>query len=254
MKKEYETRIKPSYMQLRSIYLGADTLRDPNLRSGTVTVLLENDEEFSVEGTLNPQGYLSGMAKLYRHLKLQDGTVMVFSITDNGNIVVRAANAPQTGGEDKDLEPTLPPSVETTIFERKKLRHVHIEPFRPENLNNWEPETETDVYLAFGVLQEYTDFQYCCGASTTLLKKLGANYDDSAKPDAIVVDRTTGQYLMAEWKKHSSDYKGNHKPDDVDVLVCWHDNETDKSKLPRTVLELHSVAKTAASTVLLAEE
>ncbi len=33
------------------------------------------------------------------------------------------------------------------LFQSKKLKHIHIEPFRPENLNAWEPETESDIYL-----------------------------------------------------------------------------------------------------------
>ena len=137
-----------------------------------------------------------------------------------------------------------------TLFARDNYRHIHLEPFRPENLHTWEPETEADVYLAFGVLQEFTDFQYCCGASKAVLDKLGANYTDSSKPDAILIDRTTDEYLMAEWKKHSSDFKANHKKDDVDVLVCWNDNETQRDALPPQVLALHSVAKIAAQTAL----
>ncbi len=72
--------------------------------------------------------------------------------------------------------------------------------FRPESLDTWKPETETDVYVAFGVLHEFTDFKYCCGASKAILEKLGADYDGTAKPDAILIDRVTDEYLMAEWK------------------------------------------------------
>jgi hypothetical protein len=83
-----------------------------------------------------------------------------------------------------------------------------------------------------------------------MLDKLGAQYDHASKPDAILIDRTTDEYLMAEWKKYSADFKSNHKPGDVDVLVCWIDNENDRATLPGKVVALHSVAKTAAETAL----
>ena len=184
------------------------------------------------------------MARLYRRLGLQDGVKLELSVGEDGNIIIHFPGELEPGGE--PAIPT-PQSVEVkTVFSAKQFEHIHIEPFRPENLNNWEPETETDVYLAFGVLQEFTDFQYCCGVSQALLKRLGANYDESSKPDAILIDRTNDQYLMAEWKKYSSDFKANHKPEEVDVLVCWHDNELDRKKLPPRTLALRAVAKKAA--------
>lgn len=128
------------------------------------------------------------------------------------------------------------------------LAHIHIEPFRPENLNHWNPETETDVYMAFGVLQEFTDYRYCCGASADLLRRLGATYQ--TKPDAVLISRLDDHYLMAEWKMKSSDFKSNHLPSDVDVVVCWVDDEPDKSKLPPTTLALRDVARLAATEVM----
>ncbi len=251
MGEKYETTISPGYIELRSIYVGAAALKDEHLTPGNVVVLLENDDEFSVEGTLNRRGYLSGMAKLYRMLGLQDGSKLEFSVGDEGNIIIHSPKELEPGGE-----PAIPPPLPAeahTVFLAKQFKHIHIEPFRPENLNNWEPETETDVYLAFGVLQEFTDFQYCCGVSEALLKSLGANYGKASKPDAILIDRTNDQYLMAEWKKYSSDFKTNHKPEDVDVLVCWHDNEVDRKKLPPRTLALRTVAKKAAEIALAKE-
>ncbi|MBN1362703.1 MAG: hypothetical protein JW993_19045 [Sedimentisphaerales bacterium] len=210
--------------------------------------MLEDNDTFSVEGNLNTQGLLSGMAKLYHRLNLKDGTKLVFSVGDEGTIIIHSPAEP-TPKAPEVAAPAVP-RPQNTVFATKQLRHVHLETFRPENLNIWEPETETDVYLAFGVLQEFTDFQYCCGASRGLLDKLGADYNETSKPDAILIDRTSDQYLIAEWKKHSSDFKTNHKPEDVDVLVCWHDNEVDRTKLPPVVLALHSVAKKAAETAL----
>jgi len=244
----FSSTIRQSYIDLRSIYIGADALKDEQLEFGRVTVLLADDDTFSAEGTLNSQGLLSGMAKLYAKLDLKDGTEVSFSVEGGGTLLIHAPTPPATSATE-ELDPGASGRPKS-VFQKQNLRHIHIEPFRPENLDNWEPETETDVYLAFGVLQEYTDFQYCCGASKSLLAKLGASYEESSKPDAILIDRTTDEYLIAEWKKFSSDFKQNHAPEDVDVLVCWHDDEKDSQKLPRRVLALHAVARKAVETTL----
>jgi hypothetical protein len=245
----YLSQIRPSYVDLRTIYLGTDAIKDPSFKPGKTTVLLPTAEDFSAEGTLNTKGFLSGMARLYRVLALKDGDTISFSFAADGNIIVLSPLPTPSVGPAANAAVQEP----TTVFSRKSLRHIHLEPFRPSSLNNWEPENETDVYLAFGVLQEFTDYEYCCAASSALLRKLGAEYDESSKPDAILIDRLTGAYLMAEWKKNSADFKVNHKPEDVDVLICWHDNETEASTLPPHVLALHTVAKKAAQQQLLEE-
>jgi len=82
----------------------------------------------------------------------------------------------------KKLSPILTTTTDTCIttptfvFQAKSLKCIYIEPFHPGNLNTWEPKLETDVYLIFGVLQDFTGYQYCCGSSTDLLRELGANY------------------------------------------------------------------------------
>jgi hypothetical protein len=237
----HNCKITPSYQELRSLYIGADARKDQNFQTGLVNVTLNADAAFSIDGTMNTAGYLSGMAKLYKKLDLKVGAEVEYEFNADGSITIHNA---------LPVAPAQPPPPQKeTVFQTQKLKHIYIEPFRPENLNTWEPETETDIYLAFGVLQDYTDYQYCCGASKAMLEKLGAKYDD-AKPDAILIDRTTDEYIMAEWKKYSSDFKSNHKPDDVDLLVCWTDNEKDRGTLPPRVLALHAVAKTAAETTL----
>ncbi len=247
-KKSYTiSPLKKSYVQLRSIYLGSEAIENNEISPGTVYVSIKDDDEFYVEGTINQQGYLTGMTKLYKRLKLTEGSTITFSVLDNESIVVESSENKKTQTEEFSSE------EKQTVFDKNSFKYIHIETFRPENLKIWKPETETDVYLAFGVLQEYTDYQYCCGASSSLLKRLGANYDESSKPDAILIDRITNQYLMAEWKKFSSEFKTNHKPDDVDVLVCWEDNELDKSKLPQKIVELKLTAKNFVETMFKEE-
>jgi hypothetical protein len=234
----YTTTIKPGYIKLRSIYLGAEAVRQNKLVAGErVTVLVEGAPEISAQGTLSTGHGLSGMAKVYAALKLRAGDSITFKISQTGGPIVIVPNSAEP-------TPKVPAAApDGTVFERQKLKHMHIEPFRAENLDNWEPENETDIYLALGVLQEHTDFEYCCATSKPLLDLLGATYND--KPDAILIDRVTDQYLMAEMKKYSSAFKGNHKPEDVDVLVCWVDDETDREKLPKRVVALSKVARAA---------
>ena len=93
------------------------------------------------------------------------------------------------------------------------------------------------------MLSEYTDFRYCCGVSQDLVAKLG--YEATTKPDAILIDRTTNEYLMSEFKVYSSDFASNHQRGDVDVLVCWIDDATEKSQLPPRVVSLKDLREKA---------
>ena len=250
----YTSNIKPTYIALRSIYLaGAST--DSRMTPGRVRVLIKGDETFSAEGTFNNQGGLTGMAKLYKKLALKENDTISFSVIGDNEILITdpvlvTASTPSAGPALTTVTAEQSVAEYVPVFSAKNFHHIHLEAFRPENLNNWEPEAEVDVYLAFGVLQTFTDFQYCCGVSQALLNQLGANYGDRAKPDAILIDRTNDRYLMAEWKKKSSDFDTNHSPDDVDILVCWDDDELDRKKLPYYVVALRSIAQKAANEAL----
>jgi len=85
--------------------------------------------------------------------------------------------------------------------------------------------------------------------------QLEANYGEAAKPDAILIDLVTDEYLMAEWKMKSSAFMLNHSPNDVDVdvLVCWHDDETDRAEVPWRVISHREVARTAAGKTINGE-
>jgi len=244
----YEVNIRKSYRDLRLLYVGVKVREAASLKPGSLTILHADDPDFSVTGTMDADGYITGLAKLYHYLDPKPDTTLTFSVSSDGSLVITAPKppAPAADGSVPDIAVPTP----TTVFERRGLKHLHLEPFHPENLRRWQPETEPDVYMVFGVLQGFTDYQYCCGTSKAILAKLGADYSSTAKPDAILIDRTTDQYMMAEWKKSSSEYKFNHAPGDVDVLVCWEDDETDRTKLPPTVLALRVIAQMAATSVL----
>lgn len=95
--------------------------------------------------------------------------------------------------------------------------------------------------MVSGVLQDYTNYQYCCGISKSILTSLG-HKQESAKPDAILIDRQTNEYVLAEWKMKSSDFTKNHHKDDVDILIVWIDDEKDRSKLPLETIALKAKA------------
>jgi hypothetical protein len=241
----FESPISPSYLRLKAFNVGVPRIRDGLIAPGRVTVSVEGDPEFIAQGTLNSRGVLSGMAKLHHRLALADGDVLRFSIPRPGHEALLVIY-PMPDGRGAVPEPPAPAAQPPRVFARMNLRHIHIEPFRPEGLESWEPETEVDVYLAFGVLQEYTDLRYCCGASAAILAKLGAHYAGD-RPDAILIDRVTDEYLMAEWKMRSSAFKRNHAPEDVDVLVCWLDDETDRAVVPSRVVALYEIARIVAA-------
>lgn len=248
-RKSFSANLGVSYARLRAVNLTVQPIREGLIDPGTVSVLVEGPRSAVLEGTLQASGVLTGMTWLYNNYSLAARDSLPYEVRGQGADAVVVLDL----REQLDPPPATPHTAagaqQTTarqlVFERMQLKHLHIEPFRPESLSHWAPENETDVYMAFGVLAELTDYRYCCGASQQLLDKLGAKYE--TKPDAILIDKRSDLYLMAEWKKTSSDYSGNHKPEDVDVLVCWIDDESDRSKLPGTVLALSDVAREAAA-------
>jgi hypothetical protein len=232
---EGSSTIQPSYRNLRSLYLGAEFIRKANMAPGRrYVIVVDGYDDLTMEGTLDKSSLIGGVAPLYNTFDLKDGDIIRFAWDD---AVIHLYPAGKVYVKPADTVEAVP-AVEL-VFDRQKLQHVHVESFAPGNLSRWNPQTEPDVYMSLGVLAEYTDYRYCCGASKALLDKLG--YTAATKPDAILIDRTTSAYLMAEFKMRSSEFKGNHSASDVDVLVCWIDDETDKVKLPPRVLSLKSL-------------
>lgn len=241
----YKTRITQSYIMMRCINLGVEFIRDHNLVvNQKYQVVINANPSAETKGTLHGSNALTGMSFLYRKIKLRpddevqleyiDAKIIVTPIQSQGAIKSEARLIKQDSPE-----PDLTDEISANVFERQKLKHIHIEAFAERNFREWEPKTEADVYLVFGSISEYTDFKYCCGASQDLLTKLG--YASNTKPDAILIDRATDEYLISEFKMNSKDFKSNHIKDDVDVLVCWIDDETDRSKLPNRILGLNKL-------------
>lgn len=213
---------------------------------GEVNVIYfdQNDKEYSVKGMLSKTGIVTGMSELYKFLKLKEDDTIYFDVTDDESIKITRPRFENVLYHESNQ---YSPDATHPIFDVNHYKHIHIQKFQHVNMHEWDPETEGDIYLTFGILQEFTDYYYCCGASQRILNSLGANYQDIAKPDAILVDRSPpSNYRMAEFKKLSSQFKSNHSPQDVDVLICWIHDETDQRNLPPEVVELYQVAHEAA--------
>jgi len=238
-----ESTIRKSYIDLRGINLGMPFVNDAGLIPGKVYSMIVPGIEDDIEGTLDKSGFIGGLAKLYRVYRLDVGDKLLVEY-DGAVIKIKPPDAKCVRNITPDQqEDVLADERVQYVFEQQKLRHIHIEPYAPGNLSSWVPRSEPDVYMVFGALSEYTDYRYCCGINQALIDQLG--YKAETKPDAILIDRTTGQYLMTEFKVNSNEFTSNHHKDDVDALVCWNHNETDLSKLPPIVIDLKRLLETA---------
>jgi len=264
-----EREISKSYVDLRSVNVGTQFISEHDILPGKkypIIIGYRNDDDHDEQsrGTLHSSGVLGGLAKLYNKfgagasdtvwVSFEGGTFIVRVNKAAGESVTQDDANVESGKGGASDSPSSPGETEyasQSVFNRLSLKHLHIEVYEPGNLGKWTPQTEADVYLVFGAVLELTDFRYCCGASKRLLDSLG--YEITPKPDAILIDRSTDEYLIAEMKMRSSDYATNHKADDVDVLVCWHDDcdEDRRRVLPRRVLALQPLIETAISQGLI---
>lgn len=247
MSKKITGTITASYASMYVLYFGASAVDGVNLQPGRARVSVQGETGLTAEGSMNLYGGVSGMSKIYKRLGLIAGDTVEATVVAPNEIVITGVS--KQGVAVTAPAPVAPATVATgSVFQRQSLKAIHFELFRPQNLNDWEPENEPDVYMAFGVLQEYTEYRYCCSTSASLLSRLG--YTAATKPDAVLVSADTDQYMIAEFKMNSAHFKGNHQPGDVDVLVVWTDDETDRSKLPPNVVCLRDIAKKAAQELL----
>jgi hypothetical protein len=79
------------------------------------------------------------------------------------------------------------------------------------------------------------DYEYCSGTDVELLRDLNFPVDAHEKPDCIVVDKATGDYLIAEFKIKSSRFKANHNAEAIGLLFCWDHDAPPGSELPEVV-------------------
>ncbi len=235
------------YPYINSINIGQGLLKNGELEVGPCKITLSGipEETFSLDANVNRNATISGLVKLFR--LFQDiPSAIQFNVTSKNHITIKAPQIVDSF-RNKSQQEILPGAE--TVLDNKQANHIYIEPYRPLNLKTWTPETETDLYMIFGDLQDLTQFEYCCGASIDVVRRLIPSWI-TTKPDAILIDRISGNYLIAEFKLQSSMFIANHNRDDIDVLICWDDDAQDKFSLPRNVVCLKDVAANAAIEVL----
>ncbi|CAK8714518.1 hypothetical protein KKHLCK_03580 [Candidatus Electrothrix laxa] len=251
-----EIQIKESAKKIKSLYLGASIAQQLGLETGKkYQIKIQEDIGTDLElltGTLTASWNLGGLSRLYRRFNLNADDSIDISFDDGlikltPPIVKKNTPTSFSGSSNRENDQNSKTNGENAVFDKKKLKHIHIEAYSPGNLGRWTPRTEGDIYMIFGALSEYTDFRYCCGTNQSLLSALeySPSEEHPAKPDAIIIDRDTNEYLIAELKMKSSAFKSNHHPDDIDVLICWEDDAKNQSSLPKRVLVLREVLESA---------
>jgi len=257
----YTTRVSASYRRLYALGISTKHWSGQRPRPDRITVRVAEFPGFEAEGAYQANGKLSGQAAVHDLYEIDGDIDLEYRLSPDGTVVeittpLSEAKRPQVGlatPVDTESEAKLPAEAQEaqvpaapvgdTVLDRRMLRHIHFEPFRPTNLDVWSPQTETDIYLVFGVLQESTKYEYCCGASKEVLNRLGYSLAEITKPDAILIRRASQEYVLAECKMRSKDYKPNNY--DVDVLVVWEDDAAERDGLPE-VIALRPIAREVA--------
>ena len=234
--------LSETYKNIYSLPIGMKAINN-KLRVGPVSIFINNRQEI-YGGKLNENGVISGLSQLFREQNLRSGMMFSYENHDVDSILLYlnddSAKNEMTGNQFADS-----PS--------KKLKWPHNEICHPDNFKRWSPNSEIDVFFAFGLLHYMTNYSYCCALTNEVIAQI--EYFDristaKRKPDAILHNKHTNHYLIAKFESNSSDYKKRHNPNDVDVLIVWRDNETNRSHLPMQVVELYSLAKEVSANTL----
>lgn len=231
---------------------------------------------------LGRHGILTSVEKVYTELSVEEGDTVYYDVRDYGTGKIlqfntptpskdtsktekikftvkqlkdrcRSNQIPVTGTKqelvdrlkEKDIPLEMPSKGDDCVWLRQSLRPIDFDRFKITN-KDWSPNTEYDVYLAYMALKDTTGYSYCQGYTAELGRKLGYK-PKGDKPDAIMIHDASNEYKMAEFKIYSSAFKSNHEKEDVDVLICWFDNENDRDLLPGDIVHLRELAKHAAS-------
>lgn len=83
----------------------------------------------------------------------------------------------------------------------------------------YEPSTENEVVLLFGVLTPYVG---------SFLEKMGfgSNFliEEWTENPTDCVMEVDGKKIRVEFELYSSHFRGNHDPDKCDLIICWKNN------------------------------
>jgi len=234
--------LSETYKSIYSFPIGIKAINS-KLNVGPVSIFINNQENVYT-GRLNGNGVISGLSQLFRDKNLESGMAFTYKNNDINSIVLYL-------NDDANLnEITGNPVADSPS---KKLKWPHNEIFHPDNFKCWIPNNEFDVCFAFGFLHHMTSYSYCCALNNKLISKIEYFERISTakiKPDAVLHDKYSNEYLIAKFALNSSDYKKHHTSNDVDVLIVWRDDEKKRSHLPMQVIELYELSKEAFANTL----
>ena len=265
-----EITITQSMINARGINLGRDFVRDNEISAGeSYDIEVAGMPDLDMRGTVNANGWTTGLTRLHRRFNLavgdnlqadfQNGRVVLTlptEILQRGGTTSVVAQLPAPDSDELtdsqaqavDVAPAADEPTILTVMSRFKMKHKHLEKLSPRNVNAWQPRYESDLYVVFGMLSalEALDYEYCCGTNVELLRDLKFPTASHEKPDCIVVDKATGDYLVAEFKIRSSSFTTNHSVEAIDLLFCWIHDAPPNTVLPKVIC-LHAVLNAAIS-------
>jgi hypothetical protein len=233
-----QIRVTESAKSLSSLSLGSEFVRNNKLETGkTYSLLVEGVQSSELRGTLQTTTLIGGLAAMYRAYP---------GLKPDDEVEVEAlGNSLKFTPPGVIASPTPPDSDATKseyALERMRARSIFVEPYEPGAINRWEPKSETDVYMVYGRVAQFTPYRFCCATSMEILNKFGIKIEP--KPDALLIESGTDRYLIAEFEVRASTFLVHgHKKDDIDVLVCWRNDIPDRSSELPKVLCLEELIK-----------
>lgn len=234
-----EVILNNTYTNIFGLPIGMRAINE-HLNIGPVHITIANNSK-SYYGRLHKNGVISGLSQLFYDHNLKSGMRLYFENYKIGSIKLYINKEPSQSVSDQ-------PSVSNPPSEYLKWPHNEI--FDINNFKRWHPTSEFDVCFVFGALQEMTDYNYCCAINHDIASKI--EYfktlpSAKTKPDAILRHKHTNAYLIAKFESNSSNYKKHCAKNDVDVLIVWRDDESNRSCLPMHIVELYKLAQKAAN-------
>src|SRR5258708_4325343 len=124
------TTIKQSHITLRGVYLPAAFITANALEPKQEYPLrVEGLDANDLSGTLTSANFIGGLARMYKvfPLKVDDVVQLDFA---NGTIVLTPPAPAAAPAGPLAVVAAAQPSVDETVFARRKLKHLLIEPYR----------------------------------------------------------------------------------------------------------------------------
>jgi len=234
-----QIHLTETYKNIYSLPIGMKAISH-HLNVGPIHISIKNRKEVYC-GRLNVNGVISGLSQLFQEQKLEAGMILTYI-----NHEVDSIQLALEDGFSRDASTGNPLADAPSA----KIAWPHSELFTTDNSHRWKFTSTLDVFFVFSLLHKKAGYNYCGAFNRDYLDKteyFSRIPTASTNPDAVLQHIDSERYFIAKFEVHSSNYKNNFTANDVDVLVVWLDNEKDRSRLPRHVVELSKIVNNAAS-------